>query len=142
MKLFVKRRSPVGAFSLMTRGGSLCAIALLLCISAFGNNQRALRQAQKALRSGDYQHAEQLYREILQKDDQEIEAHLGLSKTLLKQQRLGEAFDHAARAIAANPLSAEAHAILGSAILATGDFRLSLEEFRTALNIDDGQALA
>ena len=123
-------------------GSSITAVILVLCVSAFGNNAKALRQAQKALRSGDYQRAEQLYREILQKDDQDYEAHLGLSKTLLKQQRLRESFEHAARVIAANPLSAEAHAILGSTILATGDFRLSLEEFRTALNIDDNQALA
>ena len=142
MKLFLKLGSSIGAYSSITRTSSLLAVVLVLCINAFGTNEKALRQAQKALRTGDYQRAEQLFREILQKDDSEAEAHLGLSKTLLKQQRLRESFEHAARVIAANPLSAEAHAILGSAILATGDFRLSLEEFRTALNIDDNQALA
>jgi predicted aspartyl protease/thioredoxin-like negative regulator of GroEL len=120
----------------------VCALLVLCAASAPANNQKALRQARSALRSGDFQRAEQLYREILQKNDEEYEAHLGLSKTLLKQRRLKESFDHAARVIGANPLSAEAHAILGSAILATGDFRLSLEEFRTALNIDDDQAMA
>ena len=142
MKLFLKLGSSIRAYSSITRTSSLLAVVFVLCVTAFGNNEKALHQAQKALRTGDYQRAEQLFREILQKDDSEAEAHLGLSKTLLKQQRLRESFEHAARVIAANPLSAEAHAILGSAILATGDFRLSLEEFRTALNIDDNQALA
>jgi len=141
MKLFLKLGSSIRAYSSITRTGSLVAVVLVLCVTAFGN-EKALHQAQKALRTGDYQRAEQLFREILQKDDSDAEAHLGLSKTLLKQQRLRESFEHAARVIATNPLSAEAHAILGSAILATGDFRLSLEEFRTALNIDDNQALA
>ena len=40
------------------------------------------------------------------------------------------------------PLSARAHALLGSAILAAGDFRNSVEEFRTALSINDKEALA
>lgn len=142
MKLFLKLGSSIRAYGSITRTSSLLPVVLVLCVTAFANNEKALRQAQKALRTGDYQRAEQLYREILQKDDAEAEAHLGLSKTLLKQQRLRESFEHAARVIAMNPLSAEAHAILGSAILATGDFRLSLEEFRTALNIDDNQALA
>jgi len=142
MNLFAYPKSTVPFFCSVVRTSSVCAVIVLCAAGALANNQKALRQAQKALRSGDYQRAEQLYRDILQKDDQEVAAHLGLSKTLLKQQRLHESFDHAARVIAANPLSAEAHAILGSAILATGDFRLSLEEFRTALNIDDDQALA
>ena len=142
MKLFLKLGSSIRAYGSIARTSSLLPVVLVLCVTAFANNEKALRQAQKALRTGDYQRAEQLYREILQKDDSEAEAHLGLSKTLLKQQRLRESFEHAARVIAMNPLSAEAHAILGSAILATGDFRLSLEEFRTALNIDDNQALA
>ncbi len=142
MKLFLTPKSPPAWFHSILRPSLLVGVLLLLPCSAFGNNQKALRQAQKALRSGDFERAEHLYREILQKDDGELDAHLGLSKTLLKELRLRESFDHAARVITANPLSAEAHAVLGYTLLATGDFRLSLEEFRTALNIDDNQALA
>ncbi len=142
MKLSSNSKPGVSVICSIVRAFSVCAVLAVCSVCALANNQKALRQAKKALRSGDFQRAEQLYREILQKNDEEFEAHLGLSKTLLKQRRLEESFDHAARVIAANPLSAEAHAILGSAILATGDFRLSLEEFRTALNIDDDQAMA
>jgi tetratricopeptide (TPR) repeat protein len=142
MKYSVARKSAVTGFNSIVRSAWLCTVFLAFSIPAFANNQKTLQQAQKALRAGDFQRAELLYREILQKDDQEFRAHLGLSKVLLKERRLQESFDHAARVIAANPLSAEGHAVLGLAILATGDFRLSLEEFRTALNIDDDQAMA
>ena len=76
------------------------------------------------------------------KDDRDTDARLGLSQALLKLRRLQDSFDHAARVIAIDPLSARAHALLGSAILASGDFRLSVEEFRTALSLDENQAMA
>jgi predicted aspartyl protease len=44
--------------------------------------------------------------------------------------------------IMVNPLSARAHALLGSAILGAGEFRLSVEEFKTALALDENEALA
>src|SRR6266849_1888363 len=83
-------------------------------------------RAQKALRAGDFERAEELYRELLTKDGQDNEARLGLSQALLKQRRFQDSFDHAARVIAVDPLSARAHALLGSAVLATGDFHLSV----------------
>src|SRR5215813_10309196 len=120
----------------------LLLISLFLTASAFADPSKALRQAQKALRAGDFQKAEQLYREILKKDDHDLEARLGLSHALLKQLRLQDSFDHAARVLAVDPLSPRGHALLGSAILAGGDFRLSVEEFRTALTLDDNNAMA
>lgn len=41
-----------------------------------------------------------------------------------------------------DPLSARAHALLGAAILGAGDFRNSVEEFRTALALKNDEALA
>src|SRR5439155_5272402 len=51
-------------------------------------------------------------------------------------------FDHAARVLAIDPLSARAHALLGAAVLASGDFRLSVEEFRTALSLNADESIA
>lgn len=124
------------------RVGLLMLISTLLATSAFADNKKTRQQAHKALRSGDFARAEELYRQVLEKDDRDSDARLGLSRALLKQHRLQDAFDHAARVIALNPLSARAHALLGSAILASGDFRLSIEEFRTALTLDDRDAMA
>jgi predicted aspartyl protease/thioredoxin-like negative regulator of GroEL len=120
----------------------LVLVSVLLTASAFGDSRKALRQADKALRAGDFEKAEQIYREILKKDDHDLDARLGLSHALLKQLRLQDSFDHAARVLAVNPLSARGHALLGSAILAAGDFRLAVEEFRTALTLDDNNAMA
>jgi len=121
---------------------------LLICLTAafvtFGavDNEKTRNRAERALRSGDFERAEQIYRELLAKDDHDTEARLGLSRALLKQRRLQDSFDHAARVIAVDPLSARAHALLGSAILAAGDFRLSVEEFRTALTLNENEAMA
>src|SRR5882762_10385058 len=96
----------------------------------------------KALRRGDYQLAEKIFRELLGKDAHDNDARLGLSFALLKQRILQDAYDHAARVLLLDPLSARAHALLGSAILAAGDFRNSVEEFRTSLALNQEEALA
>jgi predicted aspartyl protease/Flp pilus assembly protein TadD len=121
---------------------TLVCLALLTVAVAHPDNEKARARAQKALRAGDFERAAELYREVLSKDDHDNEARLGLSHALLKLRRLQDSFDHAARVIAVDPLSARAHALLGSAVLASGDFRLSMEEFRTALALNDSEAMA
>src|SRR5215475_5232108 len=121
---------------------SVAAICLSAASVSFGDNEKSRNRAERALRAGDFERAEQIYREVLAKDDHDTEARLGLSRALLKQRRLQDSFDHAARVIAIDPLSARAHALLGSAILASGDFRLSIEEFRTALTLNENEAMA
>ena len=127
--------------------GSLAAAALCLAFAAALaasplDNKKTRDRAERALRAGDFERAEQLYRELIAKDDQDTDARLGLSHALLKQRRLQDSFDHAARVLAVDPLSPRAHALLGSAVLASGDFRLSVEEFRTALSLKDDEAMA
>ncbi len=106
------------------------------------SDKKARNRAEKALRDGDFELAEKSFREILSKNVQDQNARLGLSLTLLKQRRLQDAYDQAARVILANPLSARGHALLGHAILASGNFRESIEEFRTALSIKEDDSLA
>jgi predicted aspartyl protease/Flp pilus assembly protein TadD len=129
-------------FHSLVRRFVLLLLFLILAAPAFADIKKDRQKAQKSLRSGDFARAEQLYRDILKKDDRDAEARLGLSKALLKQRRLQDSFDHAARVIALDPLSARAHSLLGAAILASGDFRLSIEEFRTALTLDADDAMA
>src|SRR5436190_13042982 len=120
-------------------------IILIVATAALGfgdKNTKSLSKAEKAMKSGDFDRAEQIYRDILSKDEHDVDARLGLSRTLLKLRRLQDAFDHAARVVAVDPLSARAHALLGAAVLASGDFRLSIEEFRTALSLNENEAIA
>jgi tetratricopeptide (TPR) repeat protein len=105
-------------------------------------DKKAYEKGYRAVRKGEYTHAEKIFRDLLEKDSHDKEARLGLSFALLKQRNLQAAYDHAARVIMQDPLSARGHALLGSAILGAGEFRLSVEEFRTALALNENEALA
>jgi len=120
---------------------------VLVCLAISGTalasgDAKARQRANEALRNGDYENAEKQFRELLAKDGHDKNARLGLSFALLKQRQLQDAYDNAARVILTDPLSSRAHALLGSVILTAGDFRNSVEEFRTSLSIDENEALA
>jgi predicted aspartyl protease/Flp pilus assembly protein TadD len=123
-------------------GVVICVALSTPAFSATAGNNKARQLAQKSLRNGDYELAEKIFRELLAKDAHDNAARLGLSFALLKQRMLRDAYDHAARVILTDPLSSRAHALLGSATLAAGDFHNSVEEFRTALSIEENEALA
>lgn len=134
------------------RGARLLAAVCLAAIAVFiagagvaspvEASDKALDRATRALREGEFDLAEKLFRELLAKNARDKDARLGLSYTLYKKKDLQNAYDHAARVIASDPLSARAHALLGAVVLAAGDFRLSVEEFRTALTLKEDEALA
>ena len=126
------------------RLAACCVVAFVVFFvssTAFAST-KAYTKGMKALKKGDYTAAEKIFREILGKDARDTEARLGLSFSLFKQRNLQGAYDNAARVIMLDPLSARAHAILGASILGAGEFRLSIEEFRTALSLDEREALA
>src|SRR5215212_423607 len=136
-----KRFSRTAAFSVAAF--VLCfAFAGATHIAAAKSDKKAYNKGHRALRKGDYTEAEKIFRDLLGKDAHDNEARLGLSFTLLKQRNLQGAYDNAARVLMVDPLSARAHALLGSAILGAGEFRLSVEEFRTALTLDENESLA
>jgi tetratricopeptide (TPR) repeat protein len=120
---------------------AVCFVLAATATAAFGD-EKTLNRANKALRNGDYQLAEKIYRDLVVKDAHDNEARLGLSQAQLKQRNLQAAYDNAARVILLDPLSARAHALLGSAILSGGDFRSSFEEFRTALSLSEDEPMA
>jgi tetratricopeptide (TPR) repeat protein len=133
----------------LVRTAAFCVAAFVLCFALGGashpvaaTDKKAYNKGYRALRKGDFQQAEKIFRELLNKDAHDNEARLGLSFTQLKQRSLQAAYDNAARVIMQDPLSARAHALLGAAILGAGEFSLSVEEFRTALSINGEEALA
>jgi tetratricopeptide (TPR) repeat protein len=121
---------------------AICCVFCAAPPATSGTDDKVRNRAERALREGDFPAAEQLYRDLLGKDSHDNDARLGLSLALLKQRNLQDAYDHAARVIVLDPLSSRAHALLGASILASGDFRLSVEEFRTALSLNEDEALA
>jgi predicted aspartyl protease/Flp pilus assembly protein TadD len=124
------------------RAGMLVIISAVLTVSVLADPKKSLQKAQKALRAGDFERAEKLYREILQKDERDVPARLGLSRVLLKQRRLAESFEQAAYVRNIDPSSARAHALLGSAILAAGVFPQAISEFRAALSLNGDEPMA
>src|SRR5215211_3075314 len=134
----------------LSRMAAFSVAAFMLCFAFAGATQtaaatsdkKAYNKGYRAVRKGDYPEAEKIFRDLLNKDAQDLEARLGLSYALLKQRSLQAAYDHAARVIMLDPLSARAHALLGSAILGAGEFRLSVEEFKTALALNENESLA
>jgi len=135
----MKRKSRLPVVVVFALVATFCA-ALVPPVSAAGDKARA--RAERALKEGEFVEAEKLYRELVVKDTHDEQARLGLGLALLKQRKNQDAFDQAARVLAADPTSARAHALLGSALLNAGDFRLSVEEFRTALSFREDDAMA
>ncbi|HWQ34212.1 MAG TPA: aspartyl protease family protein [Blastocatellia bacterium] len=103
---------------------------------------KAIKRAEKEIRQGNFDEAEKIYRHLIEKDLQDREARLGLSFTLIKKLKLQEAYEEAAQVIAAEPLSARAHSLMGTALLRSGEFRNSVEALRTALQLNNREALA
>jgi len=132
------------------RMAAFSVAAFVFCVALTGAthsaagaaDKKAYNKGYRAVRKGDYAQAEKIFRELLNKDAHDVEARLGLSFAMLKQRNLQGAYDNAARVIMLDPLSARGHALLGTAILGAGEFRLSVEEFRTALTLDENEALA
>jgi predicted aspartyl protease/thioredoxin-like negative regulator of GroEL len=128
--------------------GSLAAS--VMCLAVCGADAPAvawaggkdLEKAARAIRQGEFEVAEKLYRAMLEKNAKDVPAHLGLSFALLKQRQVRDAYEQAAHALTLEPNSPRAHALLGSALLASGDFKNSTEEFRIALTLKDDEALA
>lgn len=120
----------------------ICVVVAAPAFCRTASDNKTTQKAERALRDGDYEGAAKIFRELLAKDAHDKNARLGLSFALLKQRLLRDAYDHAARVIMLDPLSARAHALLGSAILASGDFHNSVEEFRTAISMKENEALA
>jgi predicted aspartyl protease/Flp pilus assembly protein TadD len=133
-------------FAAAAAAGCLAVVLLLIAGTTGGLSvaaaDKARDRALRALREGEFEVAEKLFRELLAKNARDKDARLGLSYTLYKKRELQDAYDHAARVVAVDPLSARAHALMGAVVLAAGDFRLSVEEFRTALSLKEDEALA
>ena len=103
---------------------------------------KALKRAEKELRAGNFEQAESIYRSLLEKKQDDKDARLGLSFSLLKQNKLVEAFEQASQVIAIDSLNGRAFGLMGTALLRSGEFRTSLESLMTAIKFDNRDHLA
>ena len=120
-------------------------LTVVMLLAAAGQAQsrgKLLKQAEKEMRQANYPTAEGVYRQLLDRDQADKEARLGLSFSLIKQSKLQEGYENAAQVIATEPLNARAHSLLGTALLRAGEFRTSVESLYTAVKLSDREALA
>ncbi len=103
---------------------------------------KALKRAEKELRQANFGEAEKIYRHLVEKDQNDKDARLGLSFALIKLGKFQESFENAAQVIAADPLSARAHTLLGISLLRSGEFNNSIEALYTAVKFNNREALA
>lgn len=103
---------------------------------------KALKRAEREIKKGNYEEAERVYRELLEKNVEDHDARLGLSFALIKRGLLQPAYEEAAQVVSLSPLNARAHSLMGTAMLRSGDFRQSIEALLTALKFDQRQGLA
>ena len=112
-------------------------VVLLSSWTTLGKTRKdRLLEAEGALRNGDLNTAEQLFRSLLVEDEQSVSYRLGLGATLLKQKRLREALDQAVYVLERESSSAPAHALLGTVFRVSGDFKSAIEHYRISLQIN------
>jgi len=117
--------------------------AVLLSTSALAETRgKTLKRAEREIRKANFTEAEKIYRRLLEKDQTDKEARLGLSFALVKEVKLQEAYENAAQVIAADPLNSRGFALLGTALLRSGEFRNSIEALYTAVKFNNKEALA
>ena len=100
------------------------------------------KRAEREIRLGNFEEAEKIYRQLIEHDQANNNARLGLSFVLIKQIRLQSAYEEAARVVVAEPLNARAHALMGTSMLRSGEFRESIESLYTAVKFNPREALA
>ena len=103
---------------------------------------KALKRAEKEIRAGNPVQAETIYRSLLQQNQDDKVARLGLSFSLLKQNKLVESFEQASQVIATDSLNGRAFGLMGTALLRSGEFRTSYESLLTAIKFDNKDHLA
>lgn len=131
------------ALRMLTFTLTVMALAVAVSFPALAESRgKALKRADKEMRAANFPEAEKIYLQLLEKDQADKDARLGLSYALMKQMKLQTAYEHAAQVISADPLNARAFALLGTALLRSGEFRNSIEALYTAVKFDQKQALA
>lgn len=121
----------------------LSLVTAALCLAVLAESRgKSLKRAEGEIRKANFTQAEKIYRDLLEKDAADKEARLGLSFALIKQVKLQDAYENAAQVISADPLNARAFALLGTALLRSGEFQNSVEALFTAVKFNNKEALA
>ncbi len=104
--------------------------------------RRSIKEAEKMTRRGNFSEAETLLRDTLERNPQNSIVKLALAYNLMKQRRLVEAYDISIEVAKAEPKNSRAFAVLGAALLNSGNFRDAKISFINAIKLNNREALA
>ncbi|HYP29165.1 MAG TPA: aspartyl protease family protein [Blastocatellia bacterium] len=162
---FVINRAAAGRLRLGVRGlgGSLAVLAALTALAGgpvlraapardvndtvVDTKEKAERNSlyndgKKALRSGKYEKAAKIFREIITANSLDLQAHLGLAYAYFKDQNYQLCFNHSQEAIKIDPNSARAYALAGVAMLRSGFIQEAINALVQAHKLNPKEALA
>ena len=123
--------------------GTLPALATQDILQASPDEFRTLlKEAEKALRRGEYVEAEKKFKRATEINPAHAGAKLRLAFTYVKQRRLRDAYDISFSVAKADPQNANAFAVLGATLLNAGKFKEARLVFVNALRLNKREALA
>jgi tetratricopeptide (TPR) repeat protein len=105
-------------------------------------NNKIYREGMKAMRAGRYEDAIKIYRDILARDNSDIQARLQISFAYFKSQTYRLCFDEASEALKLDENNARAHALRGAALIRSGHIPNAIEELHRAFKLNAKEPLA
>ena len=107
-------------------------------ISAMAESRSdSLKHAEREIVKGNFAGAEKIYRALLDHNRKDKTALLGLSLSLMKQNRLQQAYSEANRVIELDQGNGRAYALAGMALVRLGEIGEAAPVLRRALQLDD-----
>lgn len=103
------------------------------------------KRAVASMRRGEFADAQDIYRQLTLRDENNVRARLGLSYALLKLRDTVAAFHEADRAVGLArdaESGARACALRGTTLLMLGDFKRATEQFQLAYSLNQEEPLA
>ena len=94
------------------------------------------KKAANNLNSNDYAQAEEIYRDLIEKEPENSNGYIGLGASLIYQEKFDEAIAAYSHALELNANSAEALVGLGSTFSKIGDYQTALENYLLALELN------
>lgn len=94
------------------------------------------RQAEEARKAGDYQGAEEIWRQVIEQDPNNAPAYLGLGNRLRDQNKLEEAIAAYERAIAVDPNYAFGYVGLGNALRENNQLEAAKTQYEQAIELN------
>ena len=104
--------------------------------------QKLHNEAKKAIRSGHYEKARKIYQEVLDQEDKDLQALLGISLSWLKDQSFQNCYDRANDALVIDPENARAHALVAMSLLRSGYVYNSIQSLYRAFKSDPKEPMA